>query len=85
MILIIWALIWLLGVMLGMNCIRVGAAHLLPRRELPESWQRATVCTVLARTLGISLVSLGLLLIYAVCAPLAQFPGHTLFKRIFLM
>jgi hypothetical protein len=85
MIVIIWLLIWLLGIMLGVNCIRLGAAHLLPRRELPAFCQRATVCVVMARTLGITLVLLGLLLIYAVCAPLAQLPGHAWFKHIFLM
>jgi hypothetical protein len=85
MILIIWAFIWFLGIMLGINCIRLGAGHLLSRRELPASCQRATACLVMARTFGISLVLLGLLLIYAVCAPIAELPGYAIFKHIFLM
>jgi hypothetical protein len=85
MIVIVWILIWLLGVMLGVNCIALGAAHLLPRRELPESWQRATICVVMARAVGVALILLGVSLIYAVCAPITELPGHAGFKHIFLM
>jgi hypothetical protein len=85
MIVIVWILIWLLGVMLGVNCITLGAAYLLLRREVHESWQRATTCVVMARAAGVALILLGVLLIYAVCAPIAELPGHGMFKHIFLM
>ena len=85
MLMIIWSLIGLLGIMLGINCIRLGAALLLPRREMPGSWRRASICVVMARTSGITIILLGLLLIYAVCAPIAQLPGHAWFKHVFLM
>ena len=81
----VFLLKWLLGIMLGMNCIRLGAAYLLPRRELPESWKNTAVRVALARTCGVFLILLGLLLIYTVCAPIAQLPGHELFRKIFLM
>lgn len=84
MIVIIWALIWLLGILLGINCIRLGGAYLLPRRELADSCQQATICRVMARGLGVSLVLLGLLLIYAVCAPFPELPGHQLFRKLYL-
>ncbi len=77
-------LIWLLGIMVGWNCIQVGAAHLLPRRELPQSWQR-TPCILMARTLGVTLIVLGLLTMYAVCAPIAQLPGSALFNKIYFI
>jgi hypothetical protein len=70
---------------LGENCIVLGAAHLLPRRELPDSWRRAPVCITMARVLGLTLILLGLFLMYAVCAPIAQLPGQSVFKHLFLM
>ncbi len=85
MFVIIWALIWLLGVMLGMNCIRLGVGYLLPRQEPPQACQRATVCLVMARVLGVALVLLGLSLIYAVCAPFPELPGHKIFRKVYLM
>jgi hypothetical protein len=85
MVIIIWSLIWLLGVMLGVNFIRLGAAHLLPRRETPTPCQRASICVVTSRALGVALILLGLLLIYAACAPIAHLPGHAWFNHTFLM
>ncbi len=71
--------------MLGINCIRLGAAYLLPRGKLPESCQRAMICLLMARAMGIFLVLLGLLLIYAVCAPFPELPGHRFFKKVYLL
>jgi hypothetical protein len=85
MFVIIWALIWLLGVMLGINCIRLGIRYLVPRPKLPQACQQATICVVMARALGLCLVLLGVLFIYAVCAPFPELPGHKFFKKIYLM
>jgi hypothetical protein len=45
----------------------------------------APVCITMARVLGLTLILLGLFLMYAVCAPIAQLPGQSVFKHLFLM
>ena len=85
MIVILWLLIWVLGMALGIHSILIGAAHLLPRRELPLTWGRVAGCVVLARTFGVVLVLAGVALIYAVCATPVGLPGQSVFKRVYLM
>ena len=72
--------------MLGFNCIRLGVTYLWPWGR-PKAWPRATLGLglVVPRMLGISLVLLGLLFIYAVCAPFPELPGHQFFKKIYLL
>jgi hypothetical protein len=82
MFLIIAALIWLLGLMLGMNCIRMGIDAIRHNRILV--FGQSCAITLCARCAGIALVLIGLMLIYAVDAPLIGLPGARLLRALYL-